>query len=311
MGENDVQEPKLYFDVWKSMNERFYQRVYDPRVDIVTADWSWSETPVYTMPLLSGLSDWRSKLQGMEKEIETDDIDVTFVADYPGLELENYLSEDLDNTTIELMGGDVYVTLDDQEDKPRIDLTIGEPLKLPPGEFHTVHATGDEPVMYMYIYQNTTDIEYRRKYKALKEIDSYNDKNEPLPDNLTDYFTAEEETKYRGYFFGDQANEEAQLERKVSRNEKVLAFKRSLTGRTLYWLDAKTRNLRRGSLLVYYSLIDLASGKSYQVDFSDDEIYWLERLSYMDQWTSPFKSIIKNRVDEIVSDENILAKDEL
>jgi len=291
------------------MNERFYQRVYDPRVDIVSSNWKWNQTPDYTMPLLSDLSDWRTKLKELENEIETEDIDVTFVADYPGLELENYLSEDLDNTTIELMGGEVYVTF--EEDDSRVDLELGKPVKLPAGQFHTVHAAGDVPVMYMYIYQNTTDIEYRRKYKALKEIDSYNDKNEPLPDNLTDYFTAEEETNLRAYFFGDQSSE-AELERKVSRNEKVLTFKRSFYGRTLYWLDSKSKNLRRGSLLVYYSAIDLLTGKRYQTDFDDDQIYWLERFSYLDQWESPFRTIIKAKVDEIVAAEmNIPQKDEL
>ena len=163
--ENYVEQPELYFDVWKSMNERFYQRVYDPRVDIVASPWAWNKKPDFTMPLLTGLSDWRTKLKELEKEIETEDIDVTFVADYPGLSLENYLSPDLDNTTIELMGGQVYVTLDEQDEK-RIDLEIGNAVKLPPGEFHTVHATGEEPVMYMYIYQNTTDIEYKKKYRG-------------------------------------------------------------------------------------------------------------------------------------------------
>ena len=42
---------------------------------------------------------------------------MTFVADYPGLELENYLSEDLDNTTIELMGGEVYITFEEDDSK--------------------------------------------------------------------------------------------------------------------------------------------------------------------------------------------------
>ena len=32
--EHNVTKPQLYFDVWKSMNERFIQRVYDPRIDI-------------------------------------------------------------------------------------------------------------------------------------------------------------------------------------------------------------------------------------------------------------------------------------
>ena len=45
-------------------------------------------------------------------------------------------------------------------------MELGKPVKLPAGQFHTVHAAGDVPVMYMYIYENTTDIEYRRKYKG-------------------------------------------------------------------------------------------------------------------------------------------------
>ena len=75
---------------------------------------TWLEKPVEPC-VKSDLSDWRTKLKELESEIETDDIDVTFVADYPGLELENYLSEDLDNTTIELMGGEVYVTLEEDD----------------------------------------------------------------------------------------------------------------------------------------------------------------------------------------------------
>jgi vitamin K-dependent gamma-carboxylase len=31
--QSGVKEPKIYFDVWKSMNQRFVQRVYDPRID--------------------------------------------------------------------------------------------------------------------------------------------------------------------------------------------------------------------------------------------------------------------------------------
>ena len=38
-------------------------------------------------------------------------------------------------------------------------LKLGEKYKLPEGEFHTVQAVGDDPVMYMYVYQNSTEIE--------------------------------------------------------------------------------------------------------------------------------------------------------
>jgi vitamin K-dependent gamma-carboxylase len=169
--EHNVTKPEIYFDVWKSMNERFMQRVYDPRIDIASYDWKWNSRPEYSMPLLNDLADWRQKLKTLEKQIENEDIDVTFVADFPGLELENYLAPDLDNTTIELMGGHVDVILNDQGDK-RIELKLGEKIKLPAGEFHTVRSTGSDPSMYMYIYQNTTDIEYRKFVQTVGSIEN-------------------------------------------------------------------------------------------------------------------------------------------
>ena len=43
-------------------------------------------------------------LSGDEKEIQDDEIDISFIADFPGLVIKNYLAPDLDNTTVELLG---------------------------------------------------------------------------------------------------------------------------------------------------------------------------------------------------------------
>ena len=108
-------------------------------------------------------------------------------------------------------------------------------------------------------------------------------------DECLTFCKVEEEAKYREYFFGD-SSEEAKHERKVSRNEHVLNFKRSFYGRSLYWLDSKSRNLRRGAILgmnfnqfknhclVYYAIVDLLSGTRIQTDFEKDEIFFLERI---------------------------------
>jgi hypothetical protein len=37
-------------------------------------------------------------------EIQDDEIDISFIADFPGLVIKNYLAPDLDNTTVELLG---------------------------------------------------------------------------------------------------------------------------------------------------------------------------------------------------------------
>ena len=107
---HNVTQPKIYFDIWKSMNERFVQRVYDPRIDVAAYNWKWNKRPAYTMPLLNGLADWRGRLKELRKEIADEDIDVTFIADHPGLTLENYIAPDLDKTTVELMGGQAKVS---------------------------------------------------------------------------------------------------------------------------------------------------------------------------------------------------------
>ena len=70
------------------------------------------------------------------------------------------------------MGGDVEVSFGNQEDAPRMSLVKGEKLKLPEGEYHYVHAVGSEPVMYMYIYQNTTDVKLARNFQAILQIDA-------------------------------------------------------------------------------------------------------------------------------------------
>ena len=62
-------------------------RTYDPRVNILEADWSPFSNPSWTLPLLVDLSDWRGKLAEIQKSIHenVNDTDVVFVADFPGI----------------------------------------------------------------------------------------------------------------------------------------------------------------------------------------------------------------------------------
>ncbi|XP_063591445.1 vitamin K-dependent gamma-carboxylase-like [Penaeus indicus] len=99
----------LHFDVWRSLNKRFQQRVYDPSVDILTAPWSpWEKTP-WVLPVLVELSQWRDKLRELQEGQTSPYSDRIFVADFPGMMLENFLSEDLSNVTIEVLHGEVRV----------------------------------------------------------------------------------------------------------------------------------------------------------------------------------------------------------
>lgn len=81
-----IQDIAIYVDVWCSLNGRFQQRMFDPRVDLLSVDWS-PFTPVsWLMPLLTELTPWRRKIAELEEQVYlwSNHTDVLFVADFPG-----------------------------------------------------------------------------------------------------------------------------------------------------------------------------------------------------------------------------------
>ncbi|NWW69594.1 VKGC carboxylase, partial [Climacteris rufus] len=163
----NVTQPHIYFDVWVSINERFQQRLVDPRVDLVRAPWSpWTPTP-WLLPLLVDLSPWRQRLQELEAQLDGH-TDTVFIADFPGLHLENFVSEDLGNTSLRVLRGQVLVELVEQQRNH--SLQEGEGMQLPAGQYHKVHTVSPEPSCYMYLYVNTTALELERNLTRLREL---------------------------------------------------------------------------------------------------------------------------------------------
>ncbi|XP_042837802.1 vitamin K-dependent gamma-carboxylase isoform X4 [Panthera tigris] len=66
----NVTQPQIYFDIWVSINDRFQQRIFDPRVDIVQAAWSPFQRTSWLQPLLMDLSPWRTKLQEIKSSLD-------------------------------------------------------------------------------------------------------------------------------------------------------------------------------------------------------------------------------------------------
>lgn len=107
----NITDPEIYFDIWVSINERFQQRyeskrnllmsgdfsrsikltlssslrIFDPRVDVVRADWSPFKPNPWLMPLLVDLSPWRTKFQEIEGSLDNQ-TEIVFIADFPGEE---------------------------------------------------------------------------------------------------------------------------------------------------------------------------------------------------------------------------------
>lgn len=63
------------------------------------------------MPLLTDLTPWRTKLSNLEAEVVkwSNYSDVLFVADFPGLHLENYISTDLTNVSLTVLQGTIIL----------------------------------------------------------------------------------------------------------------------------------------------------------------------------------------------------------
>lgn len=77
------------------MNGRFNQRQIDPRIDLLSSEVKWSpftDTP-WLLPLLTNLSDWRTRMLEIENDLSSKDqnVLVTFVADFPGKYSHSFL----------------------------------------------------------------------------------------------------------------------------------------------------------------------------------------------------------------------------
>ncbi|XP_025068611.1 vitamin K-dependent gamma-carboxylase [Alligator sinensis] len=180
----NVSQPHIYFDVWVSINDRFQQRLFDPRVDIVRAEWSPFRPTPWLQPLLVDLSPWRARLQEIEGSLDNH-TEVVFIADFPGLHLENFVSEDLGNTSLQLLQGKVTVEI--VAEGRNHTLCQGDQLQLPAGAYHKVHTVSSEPSCYMYIYINTTDLALERNLTRLQELHDLvqnGSEVEPLPPEL-------------------------------------------------------------------------------------------------------------------------------
>jgi len=149
----NVEDAKIYFDVWKSLNQRFMQRVFDPSVDIASYDWSPFKRAEFVLPVMLELSGWREKLKEMKDDHKQLHHKTVFIADFPGLFLENFVDKNDTEVKVELLKGEVVVN--HFVDGERINTTLtkpGQSVHVANGEFHTVYTVSKEPSCYFYSY---------------------------------------------------------------------------------------------------------------------------------------------------------------
>ncbi|XP_034255208.1 vitamin K-dependent gamma-carboxylase isoform X2 [Thrips palmi] len=155
----------VHVDVWCSLNGRFQQRIFDPRVDLLAAPWSPFMRVPWVMPLLTELSPMRRRIRELEAQVQSRSnySDALFVADFPGLHLENYISDQLEDVTLTVLEGRVVLELNPAVTgapaaphvrRANVTLEAGGSAAVPSAAFHRVHTVSDTPACYMYAYTN-------------------------------------------------------------------------------------------------------------------------------------------------------------
>ncbi|XP_076618257.1 gamma-glutamyl carboxylase [Colletes latitarsis] len=144
----------IYIDVWCSLNGRFQQRMFDPNVDLLTVDWHPFKPISFLMPLLSQYNSYRYKLEEIQQHVYTwsNDTDVLFVADFPGMYLDNYIAKIFTNVSLTVLEGEV--TYSDEEETKGVILSKESSIPIKTGQFHRVKTTSAYPACYMYTYTN-------------------------------------------------------------------------------------------------------------------------------------------------------------
>lgn len=170
----------IYVDVWRSLNGRFQQRLVDPRVDLLQAEWSPFRPTPWIMPLLTELTPWRQKLTQLERSVFnwSDTARVAFVADFPGelgqtcvctysqiilkqnrfvfsnftytgLSMDNYVPAGVTNASLQILEGQVELSI---ENGSRSILNVNDTATLPSSVMHTITTTSSIPASYMYTF---------------------------------------------------------------------------------------------------------------------------------------------------------------
>lgn len=144
----------VYFDVWCSLNGRFQQRIFDPTVDVVRAGWQpWRRTS-WILPLLNDLIEYRSEIRD---SYVTDNSEVLYVADFPGMSAQHFVSAELNNVSLTVLQGTIeHSRIINGRIRETSQMRSGETASLAVGEYHLVNITSHHPAAYKYSFRNST-----------------------------------------------------------------------------------------------------------------------------------------------------------
>ncbi|CAG0895883.1 unnamed protein product [Darwinula stevensoni] len=163
LSRRNVSIDAVHMDIWSSLNGRMSQRVVDPRVNLLGAPWSPWEAVPWVMPLLEEFASWRPVARGFRDRLKevAPQMEVLFLADFPGLSLELYIPEDLGDVSLWLLSGrmEARVRSDSEVCDPEgggadafvWDVGPDSPVWFPPGSVVSLETVSDRPSLFMFL----------------------------------------------------------------------------------------------------------------------------------------------------------------
>jgi vitamin K-dependent gamma-carboxylase len=146
----------IFFDIWCSLNGRFQQRIYNPTIDILNSEWHPFKEPSFILPLLNEYSYLRKEIEEITSHVYSwnNYTDLLFIADFPGLTMDNYILPEMENVTLTVLKG--IVKFEYENGVNVSSLSHGQRTSVKSGEFHKVTTMGEKPACYFYTYLNAT-----------------------------------------------------------------------------------------------------------------------------------------------------------
>ncbi|KAL2733750.1 vitamin K-dependent gamma-carboxylase isoform X1 [Vespula squamosa] len=96
--------------------------------------------------------------------------DVLFVADFPSMSLENYISSDFTNVSLTVLEGEVAYNEENQMES--VTLKKGLSIDVKTEKFHRIKTITPYPACYMYTYTNQT----KQKFDIDRQVENANTK---------------------------------------------------------------------------------------------------------------------------------------
>ncbi|RDD40460.1 Vitamin K-dependent gamma-carboxylase [Trichoplax sp. H2] len=158
-----VKKPAVYFDIWKSLNYRFQQRLVNSNIDLVSAEWSPWKATSWIMPHLNNLTWWTSEEIDLKMNLldKTYNSSINYIADFPGFNINKFIPVDY-RANVTVLHGQIQIQLHNY----KTILMKNQSCLLPSNSTHQITVISNQPAVYYYQYE---DISFQNKTTVHKE----------------------------------------------------------------------------------------------------------------------------------------------